>query len=279
MKEHPPAVIIGAGRMGDALYCMGVGRDIVLRREDPFPDDAPRGPIYICTRSDDVQAAVAMVPRERHEDLVFVQTGALLPYIDRELAPGLPVTVLLAYFSVPELGDEPVDVRTDSDPSGLTVVGGSGKWAAEVEWRLNSCDGDRLSCRRLPEPSFTQAYWERNLWLAAYMLVGSLHEGCTVGQVELQHRKEVDSLIGELATAVTAVFPDVRWERGQLCERLAAYARSVKEMPSSIEDFSWRNGPFYDLTLLAKAAGRQDPCPAHTEGLQKLGFLESAAAA
>ena len=35
-----------------------------------------------------------------------------------------------------------------------------------------------------------QAYWEKNLWIAAYMLVGALHDGCTVGDVEAKHRKE-----------------------------------------------------------------------------------------
>ena len=71
-----------------------------------------------------------------------------------------------------------------------------------------------------------QAYWEKNLWIAAYMLVGALHDGCTVGDVEAKHRKEasicrdgfrrwafgsgcktileqVDELIAQLATAWT----------------------------------------------------------------------------
>ena len=35
-----------------------------------------------------------------------------------------------------------------------------------------------------------EAYWEKNLWIAAYMMVGALHS-CTVGEVESNHRKEV----------------------------------------------------------------------------------------
>jgi len=249
---------------------MGVGTDVMLKRGDPFPEDAPVGPIYVCTRNDALAGIIANVPKKRHEDLVFVQNGALLPFLDKELAPGLPVTVLLVYFAVAKLGDEPLDGKTDTDPDGLTAVNGTGKWAEEVEWRLTT---SKLACRRLAEPSFTQAYWEKNLWIAAYMLVGALHEGCKVGEVEASHRAEVDNMIAELATAVTAVYPDVRWDRGQLCDRLAAYARSVAHFPTAVKDFEWRNGAFYDLNLKAEAADRQDPCPTHTAGLKKVGAL------
>eukprot|EP00929_Paragymnodinium_shiwhaense_P112348 TRINITY_DN80603_c0_g1_i1.p1 TRINITY_DN80603_c0_g1~~TRINITY_DN80603_c0_g1_i1.p1 ORF type:complete len:398 (-),score=78.80 TRINITY_DN80603_c0_g1_i1:182-1321(-) len=272
-EEDPPAIIIGGGgRLGDAFYRMGT-KDIIVKRGDPFPADAPRGPIYVCTRNDALAGIVASVPQDRHEDLVFVQNGALLPFIDRELAPGLPITVLLVYFAVAKLGDEPLDGKTDTDPDGLSAVNDNGKWAVEVQKRLTSSG---LACRRLVGPSFTQAYWEKNLWIAAYMVVGALHDGCKVGDVESSHREEVDDLISELATGVTAVYPEVQWERGQLCERLAAYARSVAHFPTAVKEFEWRNGPFYDLSLKAEAAGRADPCPTHTAALKKLGIIPAA---
>lgn len=248
---------------------MGMGSDVIVRRGDAFPTDAPKGPIYVCTRNDALKDIIASVPADRHEDLVFVQNGALVPFLDKNLQPGLPVTILLVYFAVAKKGEPPLDGKTDTDPEGLTAVN-TGKWAQEVRWRLTTSN---LACRMLRDPEFMQAYWEKNLWIAAYMLVGALHDGCTVGDVEAKHRKEVDELIAQLATGVAAANADVRWDKLLLCDRLAAYARSVAHFPTAVKEFEWRNGPFYDISLQAKAAGRPDPCPQHTAGLEKLGVV------
>ena len=69
------------------------------------------------------------------------------------------------------------------------------------------------------------------------MMVGALHE-CSVGEVESSHRKEVDELIGQLAVAISSTQADVTWERFLLCDRLAAYARSVAHFPTAMKD--WR---------------------------------------
>ncbi|CAK9079364.1 Voltage-dependent T-type calcium channel subunit alpha-1G (Cav3.1c) (NBR13) (Voltage-gated calcium channel subunit alpha Cav3.1) [Durusdinium trenchii] len=180
--------------------------------------------------------------------------------------PGLPVTILLVYFAVAKKGEPPLDGKTDTDPEGLSAVNAGGKWAREVHWRLTSSD---LACRILRDMEFKQAYWEKNLWISAYMMVGALH-GCTVGEVESTHRKEVDELIGQLAVAVSASQADVTWERLLLCDRLAAYARSVAHFPTAVKEFEWRNGAFYEMSKAAEAAGRPDPCLKHTEGLRTL---------
>ncbi len=72
-----PAVIIGAGRVGQALASMGGGKDVVLRRGDPFPADAPAGPIIVCTRNDVLDQVVFSIPPGRWGDLVFLQNGVL----------------------------------------------------------------------------------------------------------------------------------------------------------------------------------------------------------
>eukprot|EP00440_Ansanella_granifera_P050672 gb/GFBE01054921.1/.p1 GENE.gb/GFBE01054921.1/~~gb/GFBE01054921.1/.p1 ORF type:complete len:367 (+),score=59.85 gb/GFBE01054921.1/:1-1101(+) len=261
-EEYPPAVIIGGGRLGEAFANMGLGQDIIVRRGDPFPADAPEGPIYVCTRNDDLKGVISMVPESRRDDLVFVQNGALLPFLQEELGPTSPVTVLLVYFAVAKKGEPPLDGKTDTDPRGLSAVNANGKWSREVRWRLTTSS---LACRLLREPHFTQAYWEKNIWIAAYMLVGALHEGCKV----------VDDLIQQLATAVSAADPEVRWDQMLLCDRLAAYARSVAHFPTAVKEFEWRNGVFYDITKRAEAAGRPDPCPAHTAGLKAVGVIPS----
>ena len=48
--ENVPSVIVGGGRVGEALLGMGVEGDVLLRRGEAFPADAPSGPIYVCTR-------------------------------------------------------------------------------------------------------------------------------------------------------------------------------------------------------------------------------------
>lgn len=273
-EGNRPAVIIGNGRMGEAVRRMGIGEDIVVKRGEPFPKDAAPGPIYVCTRNDSLEDVIAMTPTDRWEDFVFIQNGNLLPLLERELPADLPITILIGYLAVAKRGDIPRDVRTDMDPNGLTTVNASGKWAKEVEWRLNTSN---FKVHIRAEPTFSQSYWEKNIWTAAYMLAGALHGGCTVGEVEADYRLEVDHLARELATAVTAFHPDMRWDRGLMCERLASYARSIPRFPTALEDFEWRNGAFYDFTLKAQSAGRLDPCPLHTEGLRRVGALPAGA--
>merc|ERR1719217_1047226 len=50
-----PSVIVGGGRIGNALREMGVPGDVVLKRGDPIPTEPATGPIYVSTRNDDLQ--------------------------------------------------------------------------------------------------------------------------------------------------------------------------------------------------------------------------------
>lgn len=58
-------VVVGAGRVGQALVAMGSGRDVLLRRGQRVPEDAPAGPILVCTRNDDLDAVVDATPEAR----------------------------------------------------------------------------------------------------------------------------------------------------------------------------------------------------------------------
>ena len=73
-----PVVVVGAGRVGQALEEMGNGEDIVLRRGDPFPTDLKdRCPIVVCTRNDVLDDVIFSIPPGRWEDLVFLQNGVI----------------------------------------------------------------------------------------------------------------------------------------------------------------------------------------------------------
>lgn len=54
---------------------------LLSSRATPFPESSTSGPIYICTRNDDLDAIIDKVPDNRKEDLVFLQNGMLSPYL------------------------------------------------------------------------------------------------------------------------------------------------------------------------------------------------------
>jgi len=260
-KTIPPAIIIGAGRVGQALKDMGSGEDLLIGRHDFIPDDAPEGPIFIATRNNDLDAVLAKVPAERHEDLVFMQNGYLQPYLDkRNLSDA---TQVLVYFAVAKLGDPPTDGITDLNPEGLTAA--HGKWAQAAADRFANAD---LSCKVLDKESFERAMFEKLIWICSFMLVGAQYPGATVGDVEANHTAEVTALINELGAAV----PGVNFEP-QLSERLRAYARSVAHFPTAVKEFEWRNGYFNELSKNNyMSGGKVDPCPLHSDYLAKLGI-------
>jgi hypothetical protein len=60
-------------------------KDVLLTsRESPIPETSVAGPIYICTRNDDLDAIIEKTPMNRREDLVFLQNGMLSPYLEKK---------------------------------------------------------------------------------------------------------------------------------------------------------------------------------------------------
>jgi hypothetical protein len=60
-----PAVVVGGGRVGQALLSMGPpGADVLVGRGEKVPNDAP-GPILVCTRNDDLDAVLEATPKSR----------------------------------------------------------------------------------------------------------------------------------------------------------------------------------------------------------------------
>ena len=75
-------VIIGGGRIGSYLHESNGKNDVLLSSRDAaFPESSASGPIYICTRNDDLDAIIEKTPLNRREDLVFLQNGMLGPYL------------------------------------------------------------------------------------------------------------------------------------------------------------------------------------------------------
>ncbi|KAK9141470.1 hypothetical protein Syun_010870 [Stephania yunnanensis] len=258
-----PAIIVGGGRVGNALQSMGSGEDVIVKRGEPVPLDVS-GPILVCTRNDDLEAVLQSTPESRWEDLVFFQNGMLEPWLQSK---GLDnADQVLAYFAVSKLGEPPIDGKTDTNPEGLTAA--YGKWASAVATRLQS---GGLSCKVLEKEAFQKQMLEKLIWICAFMLVGARHPGATVGAVEKDHRSEVSSLISELASAAAAEKGLVFEEAME--ERLCAYSRAVADFPTAVKEFKWRNGWFYSLSQKALEEGKPDPCPLHTAWLKELNIV------
>mmetsp|Transcript_22898 Transcript_22898/g.38331 ORF Transcript_22898/g.38331 Transcript_22898/m.38331 type:complete len:291 (+) Transcript_22898:22-894(+) len=258
-----PGTIIGAGRIGSQFYESNGMKDKLLTSRDDVVTADSTGPIYICTRNNDLDKIIETTPTDRRKDLVFLQNGMLTNYLKEK---GLSEnSQALIYYAVSAKGEKPIDGVTDLNPEGLTAV--TGLWGADFAERLTNAG---LKCHVYDKPDFTTAMLEKHIWICAFMAVGAKH-GCTVGEVESKYNDEVRALIRELMTVAAAeegvIFP-VGAE-----DRLCAYARSVAHFPTALKEFEWRNGWFADISKRAIAASKSDPCPLHTDYLKAAGLM------
>ena len=268
VTEDGPSVIVGTGRIGTMLRGFGERRgyeDVLIKRGDPIPADHP-GPVYVCTPTADLAAVIAACPEEKKDDLVFMQDGMLEPTFQRNGIYG-PTQASL-WLSCPRLGGKPVDGITSEAAEGLTAV--SGKWAGAFAMRMGTGD---LSCHVRQDRDLRRSVLEKLVFTSAYNLVGACYGGITIGEVAEKHPTEVDTMCRELASFIRYTL-SVSLFSG-IDERLAAYARTVEFLPTSIEDFEYRNGYFYKYTKMAgtrtNPAGIKveipDTTPIHTEYL------------
>jgi hypothetical protein len=138
--------IVGAGRIGTHLFEINGRKDkLISSRTESFVPST--GPIYICTRNNDLDKIVDSTPLDRRSDLVFLQNGILTDFLTEK---GLQDnTQALIYYAVSKKGESPIDGITDLNPDGLTAV--TGKWAEDFSERMKTAG---LSCRTLDPKSF-----------------------------------------------------------------------------------------------------------------------------
>jgi hypothetical protein len=257
-KDGPCVIVGGSGRIGRMLSNAGTADDVIVGRGDRIPPDAP-GPVYVCTRADDLEDIIMDCPEEKKEDLVFMQNGMLEPLLRRHNVH--ENTRANLYLAVSSHGAEPIDGVTPSNPEGLTSV--TGKWADAFAERLEKLD---LSCKISFERDFRRGQLEKLIWISAFNLVGAVHGGVTMGQVADKHRDEINDLVAEMGTMIR--FTLAVGMMSDIDKRLCDYARSVASFPTALKEFQWRNGWFYNYSRLAKKNGIKDYTPMHT------GYLE-----
>jgi len=232
-----PSTIIGAsGRIGNLLASVGPN-DVLLNRGDSIPAGGT-GPIYVCTRNDDLDDIITNCPPERKEDLVFMQNGYIEVYLkDRGCADN---TQALLYFAVAKKGDKPIDGVIPSVPEGLTCA--TGKWANAFKERLDKVN---LKCEVMAYKEYRKAMFEKLIWISAFMLVGTA-EGCKNIQETLGKADLVEEVVEEMRGAIcsrTAIL----FSNG-LFTRLAEYSLAVKHFPVAVKEWEWRNGYFWAIS-------------------------------
>ena len=227
-------VVIGAGRIGLAVEraaddngepCTLLSRDSdwsVLEREAGEP-------ILVATRNDDLDAVLQRVPKQRHQDLVFIQNGALGPWLeDRSLGA---CTRGLLFFAV---ADRQSDAVPGPEPSPFT-----GPLALQtVRWfvRLG------LPAQVVDWPRFCAWELEKLCWNAAFGLLCEVYD-CTVGEVCDQHEDDLRALVSDLRR-VGRASTNVDLPQDWLVERLMAYSRSIPDYRGAVKEWPWRNGWF-----------------------------------
>lgn len=132
LKGITPGIIIGAGRIGQHLFDSNGGVDQLMKdRNQCIPPDT-EGPIYVCTRNEDLEEIINSTPAHRLPDLVFLQNGMIKDYLESK---GLGKnTKALIYYAIAKKGDPPIDGKTSVNPEGLTSI--TGKWADDFAARL-----------------------------------------------------------------------------------------------------------------------------------------------
>lgn len=243
------AEIIGAGRIGSLMAEAGAAT--VLGRNDSI-DPNKSGPILIATRNDSLDGIVDGCPANRRKDLVFMQNGYLDKFLESKGL--LENTQVLLYLSVTAKGVDAVDGVTSFSPDGLTAA--TGVHAQAFADRLASLN---LKCNVVDATAYRPAMFEKLIWISTYMLVGTAKGCASVGQAGADYKDLVESVIKELAGAVSAV-EGITFPEGTL-ERLSAYTDVVADFPCGVKEFEWRNKYFYDLGDAA--------CPTHNSLLRE----------
>ncbi len=239
--------LIGAGRIGGALHRRAVERGVagaLVRRTEGWEalSGASGRPIVVCTRNDDLDDVLARVPAHRRPDLVFVQNGALRPYLTRV---GLAdATRGLLFVAVPTRDH-------DVDPGGDSPF--CGPHAEHVAEWMRSLD---VPSTAVGAAAFAQVELEKLLWNACFGLLGSVWEE-SVGAL-VHHRHDELAMLADEYLQVGARVLGVSVDAAAMLERLEAYSLSIPTFPARAREWPWRNGWFE-----AEAAAQGVALPVH----------------
>ena len=226
-------IIIGAGRVGTALYARSTARDIectlVSREENWKAVDRPPGdPILLTVRMAQLPQVLERIPAHRKDDLVFIQNGAIRDWLATQSLGGCTRGIL--FFAVPTIG-APIQsggLNPFTGPQANKMT----HWFASLGLETQSMDWGRFSAYEL----------EKIIWLSAFGLLSQRYE-LTVGEVLEQHQESLEALVEELRQVGRAAM-SVDLPLDYLMKRLSDYTQSIPTWTASVKGWSWRNGWF-----------------------------------
>lgn len=80
----PSALVMGPGRVGRAISGFYTPPAPLLGRQQQLPSDlAADVPVWVCTTNDGLEAVVTHTAPAQRQQLVFVQNGMLLPWLQQ----------------------------------------------------------------------------------------------------------------------------------------------------------------------------------------------------
>ena len=245
------------------------GLDADARRLSSFP-------VYVCATSPAACAALepllARLPEAKREDVVFLQRGDMIePLLKRYGLGRERQTQALVYVACNAHGTLEEDRSSlGEDVMGMPKFAGdtcvTGKWAGAVADRLRR---NKFHCDERFHRDWRRSMIEAVVFECVYNLVGALHQGVPVSEVNKYFGDETDRMTAEIQRAL----------RGHLAvtlligaeERMAAYAETQRrskadDRAAAVSEASpFRNRFFYDISTSALERDFPDPCPMHTE--------------
>jgi len=279
-------VIIGKGKLGQALVQWGgMGEDdLLLGRDDCIPTvlTVSNGcalnmfPVYVCVPEWEVESVILGCPKEKRNDLVFMQSACLETLLKRYGLANKKTTQCLPYFSISPFG-LPVEGRvqydvskTDGEPkfAGQTVV--CGTWRGAVAERLRKQD---LHVEVMDYTYWRKQMLERLLFDSLFGLLACVHADSgekTYGELAQNHWEEIDDMVWELSRAIANIMAVVLLTHVERRVRGLAegpHWRDRKPQMPTCREYPFRNGMLRSLSRSFTSRGFPSPMPTHDEYL------------
>lgn len=247
--------MVGRGRIGSLLYALAreAGRGVVALGRADLPgtlaEPAPGRPILVCTRNDDLEGLLPLVHPANRADLVFVQNGMLIPWLEARGLGGC--TQGLLYVAVPRVGATP-------RPGGTSVF-----WGPHAGSVVALLQGGGIAARVEAEAAeYRRASACKFAWNAIFGLLGEA-TGAAVGRLAEEEAAAVRALSAELAPVLAAAL-GVALDGAAMAEAALAYSREIPDYPATLKEWRWRNG-----WLVEEAARQGRALPAHEAWLAR----------
>jgi ketopantoate reductase len=248
-------IIIGAGRVGTALYATSTSHDVqctlVSRNENWKAVEQPPGsPILLAVRMAHLPPILERIPAHRKADLVFIQNGAIRDWLSKQTLGFCTRGVL--FLAVHHIG-APIQ-RGGVNPFTGPQASRMTHWFAAMGLEAQSMDWGRFSAYEL----------EKIIWLSAFGLLCENYK-MSVGEVLDNQLDVLEELVEEIRQVGRAAM-SVDIPLDYLMKRLATYSRSIPNWRAAVKEWSWRNG------WVDKSATRyRVETPLHRELLRAIG--------